>query len=115
MSIGSSLEDSWQSVGERFVSFWSAQWSEGCWSQVPRSQSQAAANKNSELVAQFQMPHLNVSHRVFVAAVRGLLGKAEEQKDLLVSHGMQPSLLDDLEAAVVELEKTLEGRPPKAA
>jgi len=70
--------------------------------------SQAAANENSDLVAQFQMPHLNVSHRVFVAAVRGLLGKAKEQKDLLVSHGMQPSLLDDLEAAVVELEKTLE-------
>ena len=70
--------------------------------------SQAAANENSELVAQFQMPHLNVSHRVFVAAVRGLLGKAKEQKDLLVSHGMQPSLLDDLEASVAEFEKTLE-------
>jgi len=45
---------------------------------------------------------------VFVAAVRGLLGKAKEQKDLFVSHGMQPSLLDGLEASVAEFEKTLE-------
>jgi hypothetical protein len=57
------------------------------------------------------MSHLNVSHRVFVAAVRGLLGKAKEQKDLPVSHGMQPSLLDDLEAAVAELEKTHDVSP----
>jgi len=76
--------------------------------QYLKAVSQAAANENTELVAQFQMPHLNVSHRVFVAAVRGLLGKAKEQKDLLVSHGMQPSLLDDLDASVVEFEKTLE-------
>jgi len=70
--------------------------------------SQAAASENSDLVAQFQMPHLNVSHRVFVAAVRGLVAKATEQKDLLVSHGMQPSLLDDLGATLTEFEQTLE-------
>ena len=70
--------------------------------------SQAAASENSDLVAQFQMPHLNVSHRVFVAAVRGLVAKATEQKDLLVSHGMQPSLLDDLGATLNEFEQTLE-------
>jgi hypothetical protein len=70
--------------------------------------SQAAAKENSDLVAQFQMPHINVSHRVFVAAVGGLLAKATEQKALLVSYGMQPSLLDDLGATLVEFEKTLE-------
>lgn len=70
--------------------------------------SQAAAGENSDLLAQFQMPHLNINHRVFVAAVRGLLAKATEQKDLLVSHGMQPSLLDDLGAAVTEFEQTLD-------
>jgi hypothetical protein len=70
--------------------------------------SQAAAKENPDLLAQFQMPHLKVNHRVFVAAVRGLMEKASEQKDLLVSHGMQPSLLDDLGAALAEFEKTLE-------
>ena len=70
--------------------------------------SQAAAKVNPDLVAQFQMPHLKVSHRVFVAAVRGLLAKANEQKDLLVSHGMQASLLDDLGASLTEFEQTLE-------
>lgn len=70
--------------------------------------SQAAATENSDLLAQFQMPHVNVSHRVFVAAARGLLTKATEQKDLLVSHGMQPSLLEDLGATLAEFEQTLE-------
>jgi len=70
--------------------------------------SQAAAKVNPDLVAQFQMPHLKVSHQVFVAAVGGLLAKANEQKDLLVSHGMQPSLLDDLGSALADFERTLE-------
>ena len=73
-----------------------------------RAVSQAAAKENADLLAQFRMPHVNVSHRVFVAAVRGLVAKATEQKDLLVSHGMQPSLLDDLGAALAEFEQTLE-------
>ena len=38
----------------------------------------------------------------------GLLAKANEQRDLLVSHGMQPSLLDDLGSALADFEKTLE-------
>ncbi len=70
--------------------------------------SQAASKVNPDLVAQFQMPHLKVSHQVFVAAVGGLLAKANEQKDLLVSHGMQPSLLDDLGSALADFERTLE-------
>ena len=70
--------------------------------------SQAASKVNPDLVAQFQMPHLNVSHRVFVAAIRGMLAKANEQKDLLVSHGMQATLLDDLGSALADFEKTLE-------
>jgi hypothetical protein len=70
--------------------------------------SQAASKVNPDLVAQFQMPHLNISHRVFVAAVRGLLEKANEQKDLLVNHGMQASLLEDLGSALAEFEQTLE-------
>ena len=70
--------------------------------------SQAASRVNPDLVAQFQMPHLNVSHRVFVAAVRGLLAKAIEQKDLLVRYGMQASLLDDLGSMLGGFETTLE-------
>jgi len=40
--------------------------------------------------------------------VRGLLKKATEQKDLLVGRGMSEQLLDDLNAALVQFEQTLE-------
>ena len=69
----------------------------------------AAAKENTDLLAHFQLPHANVSHRGFLAAVQVMLAKATEQKDLLVSHGMQPSLLDDLGTTLAEFEQTLEG------
>lgn len=69
----------------------------------------AAAKENTDLLAQFELPHANTSHRGFLAAVKVMLEKATEQKDLLVSHGMQPSLLDDLGTTLAEFEKTLEG------
>ena len=69
----------------------------------------AAAKENTDLLAQFQLPHANLSHRAFLAAVQVMVKKATEQKDLLVSHGMQPSLLDDLGTTLAEFEKTLEG------
>lgn len=69
----------------------------------------AAAKENTDLLAQFELPHANTSHRGFLAAVQVMLAKATEQKDLLVSHGMQPSLLDDLGTTLAEFEKTLEG------
>jgi len=68
-----------------------------------------AARENTDLLAQFQLPHRNASHRGFVAAVRVMLEKATEQKDLLVSHGMQPKFLEDLGTTLAEFEKTLEG------
>jgi hypothetical protein len=74
-----------------------------------RAVSLAAAKENTDLLAQFELPHRNVSHRGFLAAVKVMLVKAIEQKDLLVSHGMKPSLLDDLGTTLAEFEKTLEG------
>jgi hypothetical protein len=47
------------------------------------------------------------SHQAFLATARGMLEKATAQKELLVSQGMPASLLDDLTAALGELEKTL--------
>ena len=73
-----------------------------------RAVSVAAAKENNTLLGQFDLPHQNTSHRGFLAAVKGMLEKAIEQKDLLVSHGMQPSLLDDLGTTLAEFEKTLE-------
>ena len=50
----------------------------------------------------------NLNHRAFLAAVRGMLAKAETFKDLLIAKGMSPSLLEDLQLAVAELGDTLE-------
>jgi high-affinity Fe2+/Pb2+ permease len=66
-----------------------------------------AARENMELAAQFRLPS-SVSHQAFLTAARGMLEKANAQKELLVKQGMSASLLDDLTLALGEFEKTLE-------
>lgn len=67
-----------------------------------------AARENLELAAEFRIPRTNATNQAFVILVRGMLEKAMEQKDLLVSRGMSEQLLDDLNAALVQFEQTLE-------
>ena len=67
-----------------------------------------AAKQNPELAVQFQLPPPNASHQALLTVVRGMLEKATAQKDLFVSRGMSPMLLDALAGALGEFEKTLE-------
>jgi hypothetical protein len=67
-----------------------------------------AAKENAELALQFRLPPSNASQQALLTAARGMWTKATAQKELLVSRGMAPTLLDDLAAALGEFEKTLE-------
>jgi hypothetical protein len=67
-----------------------------------------AAQENLELGVQFRLPRTNAPNQAFVTLVRGMLERATEQKDLLVSHGMSEQLLDELNAALVQFEHSLE-------
>jgi hypothetical protein len=67
-----------------------------------------AAKENVELAAQFRLPHPDAPHQALVTVARGMLERATAQQELLVSRGMSETLLDDIAAAVVELEHTLE-------
>jgi len=67
-----------------------------------------AANENLELAAQFRMPRTNATNQAFVTLVHGMLKKATELKDLLVSRGMSEKLLDDLTTSLMAFEQTLE-------
>jgi hypothetical protein len=67
-----------------------------------------AAKENAELAVRFQLPPTNASHQALLTVVRGMLEKATAQKDLLVSRGMSPMLLEALAGALGEFEKTLE-------
>jgi len=64
--------------------------------------------ENGELAVQFQFPPSNSSHQALVTAGRGMLEQASAQKDVLLARGMPPALLDDLAAALGELEKAIE-------
>lgn len=67
-----------------------------------------AARENTELGAQFKLPATRATNQAFLTLARGMLKKATEQKELLVSRGMSEKLLDDLAAALTEFEQTLE-------
>ena len=67
-----------------------------------------AARQNTELGAQFKLPATRATNQAFLTLARGMLTKATEQKDLLVSRGMSEQLLDDLAAALTAFEQTLE-------
>jgi hypothetical protein len=67
-----------------------------------------AAKGNTELAPQFHLPPSGTSNQAFVTAARGMLQQATAQKDLLVSRGMSPQLVDDLTATLAKFEQTLE-------
>jgi len=67
-----------------------------------------AAKQHPEVAVQFQLPPANASHQALLTVVRGMLEKATAQKELFVSRGMSPMLLDALAGALGEFEKTLE-------
>jgi len=67
-----------------------------------------AARQNTELGAQFRLPATRATNQAFLTLARGMLTKATEQKDLLVSRGMSEQLLGDLAAALTAFEQTLE-------
>ena len=67
-----------------------------------------AAKQNPELAVQFQLPPANASHQALLTVVRGMLEKATAQKELFVSRGMSPMLLEALAGALGAFEKTLE-------
>lgn len=66
-----------------------------------------AAKGNVEFAAHFQLPTKS-SHQAFLTAARGMLNSAILQKDVLIGEGMSGTLLDDLNAKLVEFEQTLE-------
>ena len=68
----------------------------------------AAAKEHTELAAQFRLPPTNSSNQALLTMAKGMLAQATAQKDVLVSRGMSPTVLDDLTAAIGEFEKTLE-------
>jgi len=67
-----------------------------------------AAKGNTELAPQFQLRTNHASNQEFLTAARGMLQQATAQKDLLVSRGMSPQLVDDLTATLAKFEQTLE-------
>ena len=67
-----------------------------------------AAKGNTELAPQCHLRPSGTSNQAFVTAARGMLLQATAQKDLLVSRGMSPQLVDDLTATLAKFEQTLE-------
>ena len=64
--------------------------------------------ENGEPAVQFQVPPSNASNLALLTTGRDMLEKAQGQKDVLLSRGMPPALLDDLAGALGGLEKTIE-------
>jgi len=67
-----------------------------------------AAKQNGELANEFPLPPSNASDEALVTAAQATLEKATAQKDVLVSLGMSPQVVDDLGKALGEFERTLE-------
>ena len=67
-----------------------------------------AAKGNAELAAQFRLPQRPVPDQALLTMARGMLEHATAQRAVLLSRGMSETLLDDIAAAVLELEHALE-------
>lgn len=67
-----------------------------------------ATKGRPELINTFKLPEGNSSTQAFLTAAKGMLLKAETERELLVSKGMSETLLDDLAKAVSEFEATNE-------
>lgn len=59
------------------------------------------------MAARVRLPKA-LTHQAFITAVKGMLAKAETQKELLIGKGMSETLLGDLTTALGEFETTLE-------
>ena len=68
----------------------------------------AAADEEPELTREFRMPAGNASHMAYRTVARTLLEKGVAQRELLLKHGLGETLLDDLRAAVDELDASIE-------
>jgi hypothetical protein len=73
-----------------------------------------AAEAKPALTAMFRMPSINASHTLYHTVARTLLEQGVAERELLVKHGLGETLLDDLRAAVDELDasvtETVEGK-----
>lgn len=67
-----------------------------------------AAQDEPQLAPQFRMPSPGASYQAFLTGARDLLEKTTAHKELLVSRGMSEKVVDDLGAALDQLEQTLE-------
>jgi hypothetical protein len=67
-----------------------------------------AAKQNGELANEFPLPPSNATHEALVTAARATLEKATAQKDVLVTLGMSPQVVEDLAKALGEFERSLE-------
>jgi hypothetical protein len=67
-----------------------------------------AAKQNGELANDFPLPPSNASDKALVTAAQATLEKATARKDVLVSLGMSPQVVDDLGKSLGEFERTLE-------
>ncbi|MFN2572416.1 MAG: hypothetical protein ABR537_12540, partial [Gemmatimonadales bacterium] len=59
-----------------------------------RAVGEVAAVEDTQLADQFRLPPSNASDQALIEAARGMLGKATQYKDALLTHGMSPALVD---------------------
>ena len=64
--------------------------------------------EHGDVAVQFQVPPSNASQQALLTTTREMLEKATAAKDVLLSRGMPPALLDDLALTLGEFEKTIE-------
>ena len=67
-----------------------------------------AAKQKGELANQFPLPPGNASQQALLTAARATLEKATAEKDVLVTLGMSPQVLEDLAKALAGFDQTLE-------
>lgn len=72
--------------------------------------SAAARGAQPELAERFRLPATNATNSGFLVTVKSLLAAAENQRELLVSEGMEPALLEDLSHLVSEFETASEAQ-----
>ena len=68
----------------------------------------AAAVAVPELGERFVPPARGISHRAYLTATRAMSTEAQAHRDLLLSHGMAPTLLDDVARTLDEYEPTID-------
>jgi hypothetical protein len=67
-----------------------------------------AAAERPELLDRFRLPGLRSTHKSFLIATKAMLAEAVASKDLMVSHGLTESLLEDLARMITQFEEATE-------